>query len=247
MTKIPISICFFTTTRGHYNNKSMYLDTLNHLNKQISLYDFGARYAHIKVTPGEEEISKNMRAELEKRGFVVEETLGDWSRGTSHQQAYLIDMRKASQSLVIQSQPYMLLLEDDSPFTCHEEELAQCLSRMIYTLENDPNTVSCRFIRKGDYDGGIPMFAPKLKYFSSPNFDFQPAILRSRDYLIANKIIEDNWSSLSHLQCELIMRIALDTLSRSEYKHLVWRPEYGETYHLGTPDYESVKKSIGLY
>lgn len=224
----------------------MYLDTINYLDRQIPLSSFGTLYAHIKITPGEEDIGAQIESNLMSRGFRVEKTLGEWKRGQSHGHAYLADMNRASQSPVIQSQPYMLLLEDDSLFTCHGDDLVLCLSRMTDALARDPELVSTRFLRRNDWDGGVPVIRAAKDHFFSPNLDFQPAILRSRDYLIANKVIEDHWDELSHLQCELIMRIAFDTLSRGPERHMVWLPDYAETYHLGSPDYPALKSSLGL-
>lgn len=246
MTTLPISICLFTSTKGHYDVKTIYLDTLNHLNRQIPLSQFGSLYAHIKVTPGEEQIGADMARELNGRGFIVDQTVGAWNRGTSHQQAYLADMNTASQARPIHYNPYMLLLEDDSPFECHQQDLVACLHRMVSFLDGNQDIVSTRFIRAGDWAGGVPVIHAEKDYFYSPNCDFQPMILRTRDYFIANKIIQDNWASIGHLQCELIMRLALDQLSRSDCRHVVWLPEYGETYHLGTPDYLKTKAAIGL-
>lgn len=245
MTKLPIALCLFTTTKPHFGHYT-YLDTLNYLARQIPLDQFGARYAHIKVTPGQEVIAAEMVRELEARGFVVEQTVAAWSRGTSHQVGYLADMRKASQSPVIQSQPYMLLQEDDSPFTCHLGHLDTCLYGMTKALASNHNLVSTRFIRRCDWDGGVPVIRKAGDHFFSPNLDFQPMIVRSRDYLLANKVIEDHWSELGHLQCELVMRIAFDTLTRATERHMVWLPEYAETYHLGTPDYSALRQSLRL-
>lgn len=246
MPKLPIAVCLFTSTKGHFGY-STYEDTLNHLNKQIPLSYFSALYSHIKISPGSEEIAERMADNLKKRGFHVETTVGEWSRGMSHQNAYLEDMRKASQSQFIQSQPYMLLLEDDSPFLCHEESLTACLQEMVRLLHDCSDVVSTRFIRKIDFDGGVPIIYQDKNYFWSPNFDFQPAILRSRDYLLANKVIEDNWNKLSQTQCELAMRLALDTLTREkEYKHMVWLPSYGETIHIGTQNYPEIVKNLKL-
>lgn len=245
MTKLPIAICLFTSTKGHFGHSTLEA-TLRHLDRQIPLSQFGGLYAHIKVTPGEEAVADAMLNELCLYGFVVEQTVGAWSRGTSHGQEYLKDQRKASQSRVVQSQPYTLLLEDDSTMSPAKGDLITLLSQMVTSLEIDHNLVSTRFIRACDWYGGVPTIGPVGDTFYSPNHDMQPGIVRSRDYLIAHKIIEDNWAQLSHLQCELVMRIALDTLSRSPNRHMVWHPSKGESIHLGTPEYPALKASLNL-
>lgn len=245
MTKLPIAICLFTSTKGHFGH-STYADTLRHLDRQIPLSQFGARYAHIKVTPGQEDVGIAMELALMERDFGVDATVGDWSRGASHQQAYLLDQRKASQSRVVQSQPYVMLLEDDSTLSPAKGELADYLARMMGALDREPDLVSTRLVRRCDWDGGIPTIGPVTSTFFSPNFDMQPSILRSRDFMLAHKVIEDNWGQLSHLQCELVLRIALDTLSRSPNRHMVWHPDEIESHHLGTPDYPALKAALNL-
>ncbi len=117
---------------------------------------------------------------------------------------------------------------------------------MTNMLESNHDLVSTRLIRRTDWEGGVPVIRADKDIWYSENFDFQPAVLRSRDYLIANKVIQDNWAQLSHLQCELVMRIALDTLSRAKERYAVFLPDYAETYHLGTPDYLKTKASLNL-
>lgn len=248
MTKLPMAVCLFTSTKGHWGVKTMYRDTLNHLARQIPLSDFGALYAHIKVGLSQEDalIAANIATDLEARGFHVERTHADWSRGTSHQVGYLGDMRKASQSPIIQSQPFMLLLEDDSPFTCHRGHLDTCLYAMTTALATNHNLVSTRFIRRLDWEGGVPVIHRSGDHFFSQNLDFQPMVVRSRDYLLANKVIEDNWAQLGHLQCELVMRIAFDTLTRATERHMVWLPDYAETYHLGVPEHQVLRAQLNL-
>lgn len=245
MTKLPIAVCLFTSTKGHFGAHTTN-DTLNHLNRQIPLSTFGALYAHVKVDPDKLALGDEIVANLRARGFTVEQTIGSWSRGTSHGQAYLGDMAKASQSPVVQSQPFMLLAEDDSTLNPNACDLLTLLSRMTNMLESNHDLVSTRLIRRTDWDGGVPIIRADKDIWYSDNFDFQPAILRSRDYLIANKVIQDNWAQLSHLQCELVMRIALDTLSRAKERHAVFLPDYAETYHLGTPDYLKTKALLNL-
>lgn len=140
----------------------------------------------------------------------------------------------------------MLLVEDDSPFRAHKVDSLAALSAMVEALETNPDLVSTRFIRRDDWHTGVPILKDGGDYFFSPNFDFQPAVLRSRDYMIANLFIERHWEQVKHLQCELLMRIALDTLTRSSLRHLVWKPDYGETYHLGVPNPHEILKTLSI-
>lgn len=243
---IPISLVFFTSTKGHYGFKDMYLDTLNHLDRQIPLASFSVKVAHIKVSPDERDLGMKMEAELAARGFKVIVTVGDWSRGTSHQLAYLEDQRRVSLEPSVYANPHMLFLEDDSPFTCHKGSLEGCLYHMTKRIDSSPDILTFRFIRRPDFDGGVPQLATESDCFWSPNTDFQPMILRSRDYHRLHKIIEDNWDRLTNIQSEALWAFISRAFSRSEHKHLVWYPDHGETFHLGVPDYLNVRKTLNL-
>lgn len=245
MIKLPISVCLFTTTKGHYGCTTLYQDTLNHLNRQIPLSQFGALVAHIKVSIGGESIGDSIESDLKGRGFLVLKTTGDWKRGESHQQEYLRDMNTIARNQTVQSQPYMLLLEDDSSFACHKTDLLDCLSRMIGVLENDMNVTSSRFLRSNDLFT-TPMTGTEKDYFWAAHFNFQPAILRSRDFFLANKVLQNSWNEASKLHCETAMGLALNQLSYTDRNHMVWFPEYAEAYHIGIDNNTDIKKQIGL-
>lgn len=244
MTKLPIAICLFTSTKGHFGH-STYGATLDHLNRRLPLGSFGALYAHVKVSPGEETLGDEIAADLKTRGFTVEQTVAGWVRGMSHQNEYLLDQRKASQSIVLHSQPYMLLLEDDS-IMVSDTPLEQVLARMVGFLESSPDISSARFIRESDFNGGVPILKQDIDHFYSPNLDYQPAVLRTRDYFIANMVIEESWARASQMQCEMVTRLAFNKLSRSPLNHIAWLPSYAHTIHLGVQEYPQLKVSLGL-
>ena len=116
----------------------------------------------------------------------------------------------------------------------------------LSVIELDQDDIVSRLTADPFFQGGVPVLDPQADHFFSPHLDFQPGIYRSRDYLLANKVIEDNWDRLSHLQCELVMRIAFDTLSRATERHMVWLPDYAETYHLGVPEHAAVRAALNL-
>lgn len=241
---LPISLCLFTSTKGHFGCRTLYRATLDYLDRQIPLSEFGCRYGHIKVSPGDEVVADEIESNLRARDFVVERTVGSWSRGTSHQQAYLGDISTASRNRALQCHPFVLIQEDDSIMQCEQDGLPRCLHRMTKFLD-DPEVVSTRFLRAGDMNTS-PVISLEADHFYSPDYNLQPSILRSRDFHSANLIIEKNWSQLGHLQCELVLRIALDQLSRSVRRHVVWHPDYAATVHLGVPDYDKVAAAHNL-
>lgn len=77
MTPIPVTICLFTSSQGHFKVRTRYLETLESLAGQIPLSQFVKLIAHIKVSPGDESFASEMRGNLTSRGFRVIETTGD--------------------------------------------------------------------------------------------------------------------------------------------------------------------------
>jgi hypothetical protein len=64
-----LSINFFTSTGGHYGYKDVYKKTIESLSKKfINFYDI-RKYANIKISPGEEQLSKEIRLFLISHGF----------------------------------------------------------------------------------------------------------------------------------------------------------------------------------
>ena len=243
---IPLSLLFFTSTKQHYGFKDVYRTTLCDLDRQFPLIYFGELVAHIKVSPGEESLAEQMEADLINKGFRVIKTVAAWNRGASHQQEYLRDVIRMSKEECIYSSEYVMWLEDDSTLTCNKDSLSPILSRMMSFVGSSPDHLSSRFIRRSDYEGGVPSLLTNADHFISPFTDFQPAIWRSRDFYLIAKMIEDHWGLIQSTQCEAVWRIVSDPLSRHPHKHMVWLPDYAESIHLGTPNYPALKKQLSL-
>ena len=139
----------------------------------------------------------------------------------------------------------MLILEDDSPFETFQCSLTDCLARSCQMLADNHELLSVRFLRRGDFPS-VPRLKDERDFFYSPNFDLQPSVVRVRDWYVIHQLIERNWEQVSHLQCELLLRMAFDQLSRSPFKHAVWWPDFGETHHLGVPDWQEQIKALHL-
>jgi len=247
MRDFPITLLFWTSTKGHFGRKDDYLWTIDHLDGQMTR-EFSGRIAHVKTTPGEEAVAEQMMEQLDRRGFETHITMGAWARGTSHQLAYMEDVRRISKLPQVYENQYIAWWEDDSPVVCLKDPLDVVLDRMLYHIDSSPEALSARFIRKGDYDGGVPSLLDAGDHWYSPHTDFQPAIWRSRDFYLAAKAIEDNWDRVQNIQCEQLWRMVTDSFSAVPTRHLVWHPSYAHTEHLGVPslDHEAVLARLGL-
>lgn len=239
MKPLPITYCFFTSTKGHWSNKDLYKTTLAHLDRRTPLALFAERIAHIKVTVGEDHIAADMEAHLRGLGFHVLKTTANWSRGTAHQHGIIQDQRKVSHEARLHRVPFMLIAEDDSPWECHGKPTTDCLLQSCQMLADNHELVSIRTLRREDLSTSptIPVPNEDPRWFYSPHWNLQPGLLRVRDFYAGCNLIETSWAQVSHLQVELLWRFTLENFSRSKLSHLVFRPDYAETYHIGTEDW----------
>lgn len=244
---IPISLCLFTSTKGHWGRRTDYEVTLNHWDRQIPLDDFAVKVAHLKVSPGDGEIAVTMERELVRRGFKVLTTTTEWSRGMSHQVAYMEDVVKMSKEPMLYRSPYILWLEDDSVAVCIKYPLRRLLAESVRLLEGNPDHLTVRLLRAGDLDTS-PVLKHETGYFYSPHFNFQPAIMRSTTFYLGALVVERNWHLAATAQCEMLWRLVLAPMSRSNLCHIVWHPEVAHTVHLGCPqdDYAKALKQLDL-
>lgn len=245
---IPISFLFFLTTQGYHGVRGIYPATLQHLDRQIPLKNFNVLYAHIKITPGEEDIAALMRKDLEMRGFVVETATANWSRGMSHFHEYIKDQIKVSKDGRIYRNPFILWSDFDYPMLCHKDSLGRVLSRMTTLLIDNQDVLSFRFLREGDSTEPVtePANEAHPDWFFSRDFNWQPLVMRSRDYFLACKMLEDNWQIVSQMHGEAAWREILKGFGRAENKHAVWVPEYAQVANLGCDQYSEVAKRLNL-
>lgn len=248
MHGVPITLGFFTSTRGHWGRRDDWVKTLRHWDSQYPLVGFNL-LAHVKVSPGDEALGDTMRDQLEKMGFKVLVTNGIWSRGLSHGCAYLNDMVTMSKEPSLYTRPYFLLLEDDSPLRLNDApSLESLLLQSCQLLQDNYELVTVRTIRRGDYEGGVRQLgdAPDGRAFYSPFTDFQPMIIRSLDFHRLGIVLEGRQDLCSTVQCEALWAAILSAFSRNPLKHLVWKPDWVEAVHIGIehPEAELAKMSL---
>ncbi len=250
VSKLPISVVLYACTRGHYGRTTDYRLTLDYWDRQLPLSTFGQRIAHVKVTDGGEATAADMVADLESRGFVVITSTGNWTRGLSMGGAYLGDVVTVTRHNhpTICAQPFYLHLEDDSPVAPHTLSLEDWLLQSCQMLSNDHELVTVRVRRRCDDRG--PESAPQTdpRFFWSSDVNLQPILMRSIDAYRLGMILEANPQLCQTVQCERLIRIVLDSFSRSPRRHLVWECDEVETVHLGIPQpqYEAALRSLAL-
>lgn len=240
MTPLPITLCFFTSTKGHYGRRTDWRLTLDHLDRQLPLSLFGGRICSLKITPGDEALAATMQSELEARGFKVLTATADWSRGASHQAAYMDDVCRISRDPLVHAHPYVWWVEDDGLCLSHAYPLERLLGESAHMLAADSNLLTVRLRRRDDDRG--PTVADEARtdprFFYSQHFNFQPGILRSRDFQLVAMQIERNPGAAASIQCEMLWRMVLAQFTRSLMCHAVWECDHAETIHIGIPQAE---------
>jgi hypothetical protein len=245
MTTIPATFLMFIATSGHAGWRSIYKATLDHCDRELPLSTWRTRAAHIKILPGEEAIGEWIKKDLEAWGFVVETAVAPWERGQSHYAEYLKDQIKMSQHPAVFSNPFVYWTDQDYLTVCHKHSYERVLHRMIQLVESCPDILSARFLREGDFPSS-PVLETEGELFWSPHFNFQPLLMRSRDFHYACKAIEDNWAAAIKMHGEALWREVLKPLSRDHKQHAVWMPDYAEVANLGVSDYRSVAQRFNL-
>lgn len=246
MTKLPISLVFMTSTKGHFTFKDVWRATLDHWARHLPLDSYAVKVAHIKISVNEKALGAEMVHELEARGFNVLTTTANWSRGQSHQNQYLLDQIKMSKHRAIYRNPYVLYVEDDSPIILSDgSTLDRKLSDMCAAL-SDPDVLSVRFMRENDWPPSGAYDILDSQWLRHEHINFQPAVLRANQFYSMLKTAEDNLSQVSNIQIEALWRYLLAPYSRAKLPHLVIRHEVAKTVHLGVPDYPTLRAQLNL-
>ncbi len=240
MTPIPITICLFTSTQGHFG-LSRYLETLNHLAAQIPLSQFSSLVAHIKVSPSQHEIRDTMRSELQSRGFTVMETEAAWSHGQNHGVEYVKDLIKVYTDQVVAKTGYVLHLEDDFVLVPQRGELLEYLSKAIQLLDEQPYVHSVRFARWANECARINDLPRKHglnahcvplndTFDLSSDFSLNPHITRVRSMYHACLLMSRATPHPEHS-----LSAALKFLNTSDAPFAHFNPELISARHIGTP------------
>lgn len=246
--KIPATLLMFATSRGHYGCNTIHQATIDHLERHLPLSEWSGLLFHIKIAPGEELAGEKMKQELQKRGFTVETAFADWKRGQSHFSEYLKDQIKMSCHPMVRDNPFVYWSDDDFLPIMHKDPYPHVLNRMIQIVQSSQDILSSRFLREKDTLEPVVEHANENHpdFFYSRDFNFQPLIIRSRDFYLACKTIQDNWSIATQMHIEGLWREVMSSMSRSNNKHAVWHPSYAEVADLGVKEYNNVASRFNL-
>jgi len=246
--QIPITICLFTTTKGHWGTKDRYKETINWLDNKIPLRYFSGLVANIKVSPEDEGTPHHveMLRFLTSKGFSIHQDIYSWAHGAeSHQKGYINDMRKVYNNPKVLKTPYVLHLEDDWKINSLDGELIDWIRIALSVLDEDPEILQVRFARfsdeydrilglkaKHNIDGKVKILTDNI--FASNDLSLNPSIFRGRDLKNALILYLRNLPNLP-LHVEMGFSIALKYFSESATPFAVLNPEKVKAAHIGSP------------
>lgn len=242
---IPITICLFTTSKGHFGRTDRYLQTLNHLNSQIPLNQFGGLIANIKVSPedADSELLVKMRNDLKGFGFTVYESVAGWKHhDESHQNEYGKDI--ISTYLRKIDTEYVLHLEDDFLFCAQQKDLLYWFHRSIKLLEEDPDLLQVRFARftneyqrinRLKFKHGIDAACEDGDddtWFRHNDFSLNPSIFRTRDIRAAVILWQRNMKQTGN-HVEMGFSQAVKYFSQKKLCFAFFHTVFVKTAHIG--------------
>lgn len=248
MYKIPITVCLYTSAKGHFDRKDIYQKTVNSLLSQIPANSFEKLVAHIKVKkddPAEDEQAIKMVDWLEEKGFTVLVSYGDWKHGNeSHQLEFLKDMMTVTK---IVKTPYILFLEDDWEIKPFEKDLEYWIHSATELLEEYTSLVQVRIprytneverINKLKQKHGINTSAIELvgetDVFISGDWSNNPHISRTRDFRGALTLLM-NSNLPRHSEHGLGTCMKIISWNVINLPFAFFNPEKIRAGHLGTP------------
>lgn len=244
MNTNEISYCLFTSTRGHFNIKTRYKQTVDSMLTQVPANIWSKLIAHVKISPGEDNIFNEMKEFLETKGFEVIGTVGEWRHGNdgkdnSHQVQYILDQNKIL-SLIKTS--YFFFSEDDWVCNVKNKELSYWLNFSQKLLLDNPDLMQVRIPRFGNEFERINQLLRKHNihtraihvdenYFVSGDWSNNLYLARTRDLRATLKLVI-NGSLPMH--SETGTGIGMRFLSGIELPLAVLSPKNIYCSHIGT-------------
>lgn len=238
-------VCFFTSTKGHFKNKTIYKHTLQNLEQKLA--STTKVFAHIKVTPGEEWIADEIESIIISifPNTIVFQTIGQWNHidGSSHFE-YLKDIHTLFEKSRYYN--YALFLEDDWLFNdktaiafYHEVELdfAEEMNRAKGWLKAVPEIFCYRWLRNDPEIAsrtGAKLDFGNLLYSQQKEFSFNPCIVRPKEMFLIASFVVKMYNHL-HPHCEMAFTQAIDFLFNGKAK-FVFEAKQSIT-HIGTQEF----------
>jgi hypothetical protein len=249
--KIPVSLTFYTTSKGHFGNRDCYRSTIERLVEDGILYSFSERVAHIKDSG---EGTEDIKRFLVDHGFEIKIRKGEWdnhnhvSKNSDFPIAgYYGDMFNLMSEQSVQNNEFIFFLEDDNIIN-NKKELTYFLKEGVNLLRKNKD-ILCIRINRTDIEGWDDISkATKItkdiyvqdedytKY--GPTLTFQPTIMRTRDWFAAVRFINKNWDQFKDSHCEIVSGHVMRYLFSDASKPFAFfDPELISCEHIGTREF----------
>lgn len=259
MHSIPLNLCVFDSTKGHFGRNEIYQDTITNLGNQIPLGIFANRYVHIKVDPNRPDEKERLASVVtfyESRGFLITVSYGSFKHfDVSHQKAYCLDLIKMYSSVIQQTVAYTLHLESDWLFHPRDKSLIDHLETGMRYLDANPTVLSLRVPRyenevfrlqsvraKHGLDVDVVLdesFKPSF-YRHNDNISLNPNMFRTRDLWAATRTLELNFDRFG-FHAEMGFTHCLRWLSPDKLPYSIYNPLEFNCLHIGTKPGEEDK------
>lgn len=254
MRPLPISLCVFDTSKGHFGRTDIYRCTITDLAAQIPLHSFAGLFVHVKVAPGEESVFAEQDVFYRAHGFTVMTSHEPWSHfSSSHQQGYARDMIKVYGDSRVMTAPYCLHLESDWLFRPRKHSsLIDLLGKSLSYLAANHTAVGVRFPRflneierlnglraKHGMDVRTQREEAPWGQFvrHNDNLSLNPHLMRTRDLYAATRILKANFAQLGD-HVEMGFTHAFTHLADGALPWVILDPLEMSVLHIGTKDGE---------
>lgn len=248
---LPVNLCVFDTSKGHFGRTDIYRRTIEDLAAQINLAQFAALFVHIKVGPGEEEVYVEQEKFYLALGFAVIRSDAAWSHhSVTHQNEYARDLIRVYGDPAVQKTPYCLHLESDWLFRSRSDwELQDAIEHSISYLAANHTVVSVRFARfYNEVDRlnglrakhGMDARTERERFPWSDfirhndNLSLNPNLFRTRDIYAATRLLKTHFAQLGQ-HVEMGFTHAFHHLADDGLPFAILSPSLFGVCHIGTP------------
>ena len=241
-----LALLLFTSSRGHFGFTNSHEFVVNNF---IGKACFDLKLAHIKFQDGEETVLRNTESFLINKGYKVLKTKGEWKHNSSsHAKEYYKDQLKLLSS---HGKPYSLQNEDDFIIKTSDKSIHFYLKKGIEFLERNPQALCVRINAEPDWHLNGSTYIEEFIYRQDEDrtvygstFTFQPTILRTRDYLAALRIINNNLHLLDSVHCEILSGQVFKQFSDDKSPFYFFDPDLVWCEHIG--EKEKLEKLNGI-
>lgn len=247
--KFPLNYIVFSSTRGHFDIKTRYLETISNLNNKFPLTNFSANYVHIATSPNENDLFLKMKSSLESLYNInVISTEISWQHDNqSHQIGYLSSMWNIYNRDDVNAIEYSLVSEDDFFIKTYSKDLEYYLNKAISILKDNSNIMQIRIPRftneferinklkeKHNIDAKAIKCPEDDEIFHQNDWSNNVFVSRTRDLRNALLLMLKNQQSFP-MHSEHGLSMAMKSFSLSEVPFMCFEPLLIRCGHIGCP------------